>query len=131
MTDREALIQLRVPAALKSRWVRESRAAGVKLTDWIISKVEPKKMTVFKVPKSLDQKYKGAGHALAATLNGQLIDFVYLRDVLPELDEEAGITDTINTSMITDPRLGPAVRRLQALGQVHVGMLSAWEFCEL
>lgn len=36
----EALIHLRVPAATKARWVRESRAAGMRLTDWITSKVE-------------------------------------------------------------------------------------------
>lgn len=31
----DALIHLRVPAATKARWVRESRAAGMRLTDWI------------------------------------------------------------------------------------------------
>lgn len=44
MTDqaegREALIHLRVPGALKARWVRDSRAAGMRLTDWIIDRVE-------------------------------------------------------------------------------------------
>ena len=38
MTD--ALIHLRVPAAIKSRWVRESRVAGMRLTDWIMQRVE-------------------------------------------------------------------------------------------
>ena len=38
MTD--SLIQLRVPAATKARWVRESRAAGMRLTDWIVERVE-------------------------------------------------------------------------------------------
>ena len=38
MTD--ALIHLRVPAALKGRWVRASRAAGMRLTDWIVRAVE-------------------------------------------------------------------------------------------
>lgn len=41
----DALIHLRVPAALKGRWVRESRAAGMRLTDWIISRVEGQPMT--------------------------------------------------------------------------------------
>ncbi len=36
---KEALIHLRVPAATKACWVRESRAAGMRLTDWITSKV--------------------------------------------------------------------------------------------
>lgn len=38
MTD--SIIHLRVPAALKSRWVRDSRAAGMRLTDWIIERVD-------------------------------------------------------------------------------------------
>jgi hypothetical protein len=36
----ESLIHLRVPAALKGRWVRASRAAGLRLTDWIVNAVE-------------------------------------------------------------------------------------------
>ena len=36
----DALIHLRVPAELKARWVRESRAAGIRLTDWIVQRVE-------------------------------------------------------------------------------------------
>ena len=36
----DALIHLRVPAGLKARWVRESRAAGMRLTDWIIRCME-------------------------------------------------------------------------------------------
>lgn len=38
MTD--AIIHLRVPAALKGRWVRASRGAGMRLTDWIVHNVE-------------------------------------------------------------------------------------------
>ena len=40
----DALIHLRVTAATKARWVRESRAAGMRLTDWIVSKVEAQPM---------------------------------------------------------------------------------------
>lgn len=36
----DALIHLRVPAARKGRWVRASRAAGMRLTDWIVHNVE-------------------------------------------------------------------------------------------
>lgn len=36
----EALIHVRVPAAVKGRWVRASRAAGQRLTDYITSAVE-------------------------------------------------------------------------------------------
>lgn len=54
MTD--ALIHLRVPAELKARWVRESRAAGMRLTDWIVSKVEAQpmhKITPISIPKGM------------------------------------------------------------------------------
>ena len=40
MPDKESYIHLRVPAATKGRWVRESRAAGMRLTDWITQKIE-------------------------------------------------------------------------------------------
>lgn len=36
----DALIHLRVSAARKGRWVRASRSAGLRLTDWIIQIVE-------------------------------------------------------------------------------------------
>lgn len=40
----DALIHLRVPAALKARWVRDSRAAGMRLTEWIVQRVEAHNM---------------------------------------------------------------------------------------
>lgn len=40
-TDQDsALIHLSVPRETKARWVRESRAAGLRLTDWIVRAVE-------------------------------------------------------------------------------------------
>lgn len=36
----DSLIHLRVPAATKGRWVRASRAAEMRLTDWIVNAVE-------------------------------------------------------------------------------------------
>ena len=54
MTD--ALIHLRVPAAIKSRWVRESRAAGMRLTDWIVQRVEAQpmdKITPISIPQGM------------------------------------------------------------------------------
>ncbi len=38
MTDH--YVHLRIPADLKGRWVRASRAAGTRLTDWIVNAVE-------------------------------------------------------------------------------------------
>ena len=40
----DALIHLRVSAATKAAWVRESRAAGMRLGDWIIERVEAHRM---------------------------------------------------------------------------------------
>lgn len=123
----DALIHLRVPAATKGRWVRDSRADGQRLTDWIVQRVE-RPMNVFKIPEALASKYHGSGHALAASVSGQLVDLVYLADALPDFDPDApgAVLAAINS-----PAIAPAVRRLQALGAVHVGMCSAWEFCEL
>jgi hypothetical protein len=84
-------------------------------------------MNIFKVPDELADKYRGAGYGLAATVAGQLVDIVYLEDVLPDFD---GTRSTAMAAM-HDARLAPAVRKLQALGQVHAGMLSSWEFVEL
>lgn len=36
----DSLIHLRVPGATKGRWVRASRAAGMRLDDWIVDAVE-------------------------------------------------------------------------------------------
>lgn len=35
-----ALVHLRVPASMKGRWVRASRAQGMRLTDYIVQAVE-------------------------------------------------------------------------------------------
>lgn len=84
-------------------------------------------MRVFKVPDALAAKYHGAGFALAAITGGQLIDIKYLADVFPDREvEHQELPEILN-----DAALGPAVRELQALGEVSVGMLSSWEFCEL
>lgn len=42
----DAYVHLRVPAELKARWIRESRAVGLKLTDWIVSRVEARQSSV-------------------------------------------------------------------------------------
>ena len=54
MTD--SLIHLRVSAATKARWVRKSRAAGMRLTDWIVQRVEAptQKLTTIAIPAGLD-----------------------------------------------------------------------------
>lgn len=127
---REALsvIHINVPRALKARWVKASQARGLKLTDWIIERLEARTMNVYSIPKALASKYHGAGHALAAITGGQVIDLVYVEDALPDYDPDA---PGALAAAISDDRLGPAVRGLQALGVVSVGMCSSWEFVEL
>lgn len=52
----DALVHLRVPAATKAAWVRESRAAGMRLTDWIVRAVEGarmEKITRFVIPDGM------------------------------------------------------------------------------
>lgn len=123
-----SVIHINVPRALKARWVKASQSRGLKLTDWIIDKLEARTMKVYPIPEALADKYRGAGHALAAITGGQLIDLVYIGDALPDYDpDQRGALQ----AALNDDRLGPTVRRLQALGQVSVGMCSAWEFVEL
>lgn len=90
-------------------------------------------MRVFKIPDSLANKYQGAGYALAASLNGRLVDIRYLFDIFPNnpiLFSEDVEDDDIKELLESDA-IGPTVRELQSLGEVHVGMCSSREFVEL
>ena len=52
----DAFVHMRVPASLKARWVRESRAAGMRLTDWIVQRVEAqpmKQITPISIPAGM------------------------------------------------------------------------------
>ncbi len=35
-----AAVHLRVPSELKAKWVQESRAAGMRLTEWLVQRIE-------------------------------------------------------------------------------------------
>ena len=140
MTDRDteggdALIHLRVPAALKARWVRASRAAGMKLTDWILERMRQASMNVYKIPDTLASQYHGAGYALAAITGTQVVALRYLRDVAPVLADKIDVGGAHDEFFVRQwlgtAEAGPVVRELQALGEVSVGMCSAWEFAEL
>ena len=53
----ESLIHLRIPAATKGRWVRASRAAGQRLTDYITTAVEAymqQQTTRIAIPTDMD-----------------------------------------------------------------------------
>jgi hypothetical protein len=86
-------------------------------------------MQVFKIGEELARQYDGAGHALAAVTGGRVVALRYLRDALPDYGEGEGVARL--AVAIDDARLGPAVRELQALGEVCVGMCSCWEFVVL
>lgn len=128
--DREAtsVIHISVPRVLKARWVRTSQAQQKNLADWIIEKLESRTMNVYPITDAVAEKYHGAGHALAAITGSQVVDLVYLDDALPDYDADA---PGALRAALDDQRIAPTVRRLQALGQVSVGMCSAWEFVEL
>lgn len=121
-------LPLMLPPAMKGRWVKESRAEGKKLREWIIERVEARQMNVYPIPEALEAKYKGAGHALAAVTGGQLVDLVYLEDALPDYNPEGR---GALREAVQDDRLAPTVRKLQSLGSVVAGMCSSWEFVEL
>lgn len=38
--DELATVHMRVPRELKARWVQESRAAGMRLTEWLVQRIE-------------------------------------------------------------------------------------------
>lgn len=53
----DATIHIRVSAATKGRWIRESRAAKMRLTEWIINAVEnymEQQMAKVSIPDDLD-----------------------------------------------------------------------------
>ena len=87
----ESLIHLRIPAAIKGRWVRASRAAGMRLTDYITAAVEAymqHKTFTLVIPDGLE--FAEAGQSMTHIPNAALHnpDPRYLRGLL----ESAGIT---------------------------------------
>lgn len=89
-------------------------------------------MSAYTVPDALEARYKGDGMALAATQDGQLLALTYLSDLLPGVELVAcDAAGHIDAAILDNPRIAPAVRELSALGSVHLGVCSRWEFVEL
>jgi hypothetical protein len=92
---------------------------------------------VFAIPKSIEQKYHGAGWALAAIAGDQLVDIRYLSDVAAEqVNEAIEAADGAHAAFfvrqwIGTPEAGRIVRELQALGEVSIGMCSCFEFIQM
>lgn len=76
----------------------------------------------YPIAGELRKKYKGPGLALGAVTNGELVDFVYLREVLEELDE----SDLVQA--LSDKRLTATARYLSAIGDVRLGSCVEYEF---
>ena len=84
----DALIHLRVSPALKGPWVRESRAVGMRLTDWIIQRVEArpmKKITPISIPQGL------AFAALRLARDPQTGDVSFDTAVIERIEAESGL----------------------------------------
>lgn len=134
--DALSTVHLSVPRALKARWVKASQQRGLKLTDHLLALIERgEAMKTYPIPEAVAGQYHGAGYALAATAGGQLVALRYLADVAPDLDEPLAdggqMARAAVQRWIASDAAGPTVRELQALGDVHAGMCSSWEFCEL
>ena len=82
-------------------------------------------MAIYPIPDTLESIYHGTDRALAAIKDGQLIDFIYMTDVLKDCD------DPDTDQHITDARLAPTIDHLRSIGELSIGMVSCWEFTEL
>lgn len=82
----------------------------------------------------IEQKYHGAGYALAAHDGARVLDLIYLGDVLPDFDLPDGPpsaqADRLQ-AVLLDDRLRPAIEQLRPQGTVSIGMCSCYEFVEL
>lgn len=90
-------------------------------------------MNVYPIPETLAGAYHGCGYALAAIVDGRVVDMLYFRDVLPGFSDEDANGNGIHPESlpIADHRLAPTIAHLSGLGEVSVGMVSCWELCEI
>ena len=136
MTNKQATIHLNVPAGLKARLVKASQRRSMKLSDYLLELIErAESMNTHAIPESLSRQYHGSGWAVAAITGGQLVDLRYVSDLAPELTDDliegGSIARAAVQKWIASDAAGSAVRELQALGDVSVGMCSCGEFVEL
>ena len=84
----DALIHLRVPADTKASWVSESRAAGMRLTDWIVQRVEAQpmdKITPISIPQGV------AFSDLRLARDPQTGDVSFDAAVIERIEAESGL----------------------------------------
>jgi hypothetical protein len=85
-------------------------------------------MQVFKIGDAAENAYRGAGHAVAAVKDNEVVDIVYVGDFIPEFDPE---TSGALEKAIADPRMIVPVNSLIPKGEIFFGMCSSWEFVVL
>ena len=73
---------------------------------------------------TIDQPTRATGSP-ARPCGGALVDLLYLHDLLPDFDPDNP------QAFLSDHRLSASIAHLSRLGDVSIGMCSAWEFCEL
>lgn len=93
-------------------------------------------MATYPIPPALAAQYRGAGVALAAITGGQVVALRYLADIAPlevadQIAEGGPHAAFFARQWLGKAEAGPAVRELQALGDVRAVMCSAWEAVEL
>lgn len=86
---KEAYVHLRVPASTKGRWVRESRAEGMRLTDWIIRRVDMKTANDIITLITEDLGHYDKKQVLDALSDGEALAALGLTDEDTEEVEEA------------------------------------------
>lgn len=83
-------------------------------------------MNTFKVTMTDASNYHGCGHALAAITDNQTTAFVYVRDIACDYDDksENALWELLGAGFFAD-----TIKDLAEHGEVHMGMISCWEFC--
>ena len=90
-------------------------------------------MNVYKVPERLFDRYHGAGYAFAGVSpGGDLLDFVYLRDIDENFDDEQ-TAEVVALRAAADPAMQARGSFFEVPGKstMAFGMISCYEFCEL
>ena len=79
-----------------------------------------------------DENYKGSGYALAVSKNGNIVDYKYLHEIHDDFYFEDTATLQSNLASLTaDERVKPIIADYVEKGDIHIGMVSCFEFVEL
>ena len=89
-----------------------------------------KKPTSLKFAGTLGDKYKGPGVALAACVNDEVVDLVYLIDIFPDFDGTVNSQKSVSllANLMEDARAKPSIKQLEAKGRVLTGTCGDKDF---